>query len=104
MLTHDYIIQSDTYQLRDESVTRQLAAIEDEGSEEHKAMKEAMKQRMIDMIRKEDEENPEFRKAALKVVDLEDWDMDMLWFCITYWFQNDNSGLKLPSDQIWVID
>jgi hypothetical protein len=95
------------YQLRDESIPQQLAAIEDEESEEHKAMKKAVKQRLIDMTRQEVEENPEFRKAALKVVYLEDWDQDytdILWFCISFWFQSDNSGLKLPNNQIWVID
>jgi hypothetical protein len=70
-------------------------------------MKKAVNQIMIDMIRQEVEENPEFRKAALKIADLKDWDhdyTDSLWIYISYWFQNDNFGLKLPNNQIWVID
>jgi hypothetical protein len=83
------------YQLRDDNITRQLAEIEDEESEEHKAMKKAVRQRMIDMIRQEVEENPGFRQAALKIgnaAHLNVWDhdyTDRLWFYISYWFQND---------------
>lgn len=55
------------YQLQDESITRQLAAIEDKESKEYKAIKKAVKQTIIDTTRQEVEENPEFREAASRL-------------------------------------
>jgi hypothetical protein len=85
-------------QIRDDELTAKLATITNEENAEYKEILEEIKKKMKEVMREAFQEDPNLMAAVARVhgANYE----DQMWNWIINWFYNDNTGVKLPNDQV----
>ena len=88
---------------REDELTLELAGIKDQESSEYEEVLAKVKEYMKKVMKKALEDNQELLVAISRLYG-EKFDADALWIRMANWWEQENTGVKLPNDQVWCID
>lgn len=90
-------------QMKEGELTTKLCKIEDRESEECKEVLEEVIEKMKRVMKEALEADPKLLEALPRLYG-KAFDPDVLWIRIANWWEQENTGIKLSSGQIWCID
>ena len=89
--------------VKEDELTAKLMGIKDQDSEECKEALAKVKDKMKKILKVALEADQELLAAIPRMYGKE-FDTDALWMRMAYWWEQENTGVRLPDGQVWNID
>jgi hypothetical protein len=88
---------------REDELTSELAGIEDQQSSVYKEILGKVMKKMKKVMKEALEDDQELLVAMPRLYG-EKFDAEVLWIRMANWWEQENTGVKIPKDKVWCID
>jgi hypothetical protein len=88
---------------REDELTSELAGIEDQQSSVYKEIWGKVMKKMKKVMKEALEDDQELLVAMPRLYG-EKFDAEVLWIRMANWWEQENTGVKIPKDKVWCID